>query len=115
MQSAINQPSQPFTVHETELGSGTLVREYATLSGQVFAVAWRGPVLPDLREWLGGYFQTFKLGAGLSRQTGRPGSPLTISRDGLVVNSMGRMRHFLGHAYAPGLVPNGVSIQDVLP
>ncbi len=115
MQAATNPPSGLFTVHESELGSGTIVREYATPSGQVFAVAWRGPVLPDLRTLLGSYFQTFKQETGLPRQTTRLGSPLSIERDGLVINSVGRMRNFFGHAYAPALVPSGITIKDVLP
>lgn len=115
MQAATKPPSGLYTIHETELGSGTIVREFATRSGQVFALAWRGPVLPDLRTLLGSYFQTFKDESGLSRQTGRLGSPLSIEHDGLVVNSMGRMRNFWGHAYVPALVPSGVTVNDVLP
>lgn len=115
MQAAAISPSGLYTIHETVLDSGTTVLEYATPSGQVFAVAWRGPVLPNLNTLLGGYFQTFHLETGLARQTSRLGTPVVIERDGLVLNSMGRMRNFLGHAYAPALVPSGVSIKDVLP
>lgn len=99
MQAAAISPSGLYTIHETVLDSGTTVLEYATPSGQVFAVAWRGPVeLPNLNTLLGGYFQTFHLETGLARQTSRLGTPVVIERDGLVLNSMGRMRNFLGHA-----------------
>lgn len=115
MLAASHALSAPYTVHSSELGSGTTVREFATLQGQVFAVAWSGPVLPDLSVLLGDYFPTFKAQAALARQRGRLGSPLAIAQDGLIVKSMGRMRNFYGHAYVPALVPNGVNIQDVLP
>src|SRR5665647_917035 len=106
--------SSLYTLHEVQLENGTIVREYATPAGQVFAVAWRGPVLPDLSALLGGYFNTFKAETDQARMTGRRGSPVNIERNGLVVRSNGRMRNFFGHAYAPDLVPTGVNIKDVL-
>lgn len=103
-----------FTVHQTQLESGTTVVEYATPAGLVFAVSWRGPVLPDLSALLGVYFNTFKLETDKARLAGRRGSALKIERDGLIVSSNGRMRNFFGYAYAPGLIPTGVDIKDVL-
>ena len=104
-----------FTVHQTRLESGTTVMEYATPAGLVFAVSWRGPVLPDLSALLGVYFNTFKLETDKVRFAGRRGSTLKIERDGLIVSSNCRMRNFFGYAYAPGLVPAGLDIKNVLP
>ena len=103
-----------YTLHEVQLENGTSVREYATPAGVVFAVTWRGPVLPDLSALLGGYFNTFKRETEQARLVGRRGSPVSMDRDGLVVSSNGRMRNFFGHAYAPALIPAGVNIKDVL-
>ena len=103
-----------YTLHEVVLENGTRVREYATAAGLVFAVAWDGPVLPDLSALLGGYFNTFKRETEQSRLVGRRGSPVSMDRDGLVVSSSGRMRNFFGHAYAPALIPAGVNVKDVL-
>ena len=103
-----------YTVHKSELDSGTTVREYATPEGVVFAVSWRGPVLPDLNALLGGYYQAFREQAQQARAAGRRGSPVTMESDALVVRSKGRMRNFFGSAYAPGLVPVDVNIKDVL-
>ena len=103
-----------YTQNEVQLETGTIVREYATPAGVVFAVSWQGPVLPDLSALLGQYFKTFKLEAELVRASGRRGGPLTIARTDLVVQSGGRMRDFFGHAYAPALVPAGVKVNDVL-
>ena len=47
-----------YTVNRTTLDSGTTVREYVDASGTVFAVSWSGPVLPDLKQLLGPYFDT---------------------------------------------------------
>ena len=103
-----------YTVEETQLENGTSVREYATPAGLVFAVAWQGPVLPDLSLLLGNYFNAFKLETDQARLLGRRGAPVDMSRDTLVVRSNGRMRNFFGHAYATDLVPSGVSVKDIL-
>lgn len=104
-----------YAVHERQLETGTLVREYATPAGLVFAVSWRGPVLPDLSELLGHYFSTFKTETVQARAAGKRGAPVNMELDDLVVRSNGRMRNFFGHAYVPGLIPAGVLINDVLP
>ena len=106
--------SSVYTLHEFRHENGTLIQEYASLAGVVFAVSWRGPVLPDLSVLLGGYFSTFKHEIEQARSRGRRGAPVNIERDDLVVSSNGRMRNFFGHAYAPALVPYGVDIKDVL-
>ncbi|WP_114973291.1 DUF2844 domain-containing protein [Rhodoferax ferrireducens] len=106
--------SSPYTLYEVLLENGTTVREYATPAGLVFAVTWRGPVLPDLNVLLGDYFKTFKVETDQMRQAGRRGSPVSIEGGGLVVRSNGRMRNFFGYAYVPDLVPAGVNIKDVL-
>lgn len=100
--------------HAIQLESGTTVHEYARADGLVFAVAWHGPVLPDLSALLGGYFTAFKFETDLGRERGRRGSPVRIARADLVVRSHGRMRNFFGHAYAPDLVPAGVDIHGAL-
>jgi hypothetical protein len=106
--------SNLYTLHEVQLENGTTVREYATPAGLVFAISWRGPVLPDLHALLGDYFSTFKLETDQARMAGRRGSPVNMESADLVVRSNGRMRNFFGHAYAPALIPVGVNIQDVL-
>ena len=35
-----------------------MVREYVNSSGTVFAIAWEGPWLPDLRQVLGDHFES---------------------------------------------------------
>ncbi|MDD5335722.1 MAG: DUF2844 domain-containing protein [Rhodoferax sp.] len=113
---AATPAAQPglYVLHEAVLENGTRVREYATPSGVVFAVTWRGPVLPDLSALLGDYFSTFKAETDSARLIGKRGSPVQLERADLVVRSGGRMRNFFGHAYAPALIPTGVNIKDVL-
>ena len=48
-----------YKLHEIQLPSGTQLREFAGLDGKVFAVAWNGPAVPDLRQTLGQYFDNY--------------------------------------------------------
>jgi Protein of unknown function (DUF2844) len=112
---ASTNASALYTVHTTVLDTGTTVQEYATPDGVVFAVAWQGPVLPRLDTLLGSYFAVFTTGVNATRSQRSVGTPLVLDSTQLVVRSSGRMGRFSGHAYAPSLVPGGVTIGDVFP
>jgi predicted lipoprotein len=103
-----------YTAHEVTLATGTVVREFATTDGTVFAVVWRGPVLPDLKSQLGSYAAIFENEAAQARLNGKRGGSIAVNLDGLVMSSGVRMRAFFGHAYLPALVPANLNIQDVL-
>src|SRR5882757_7984877 len=91
-----------YTVHEIETPTNTVVREYVSASGKVFAVSWSGPLLPDFRQTLGRYFDEYNRGASAPRVGRRY---LSIEGTDLVVNSHGHMRAFYGNAYVPSLLP----------
>ena len=103
--------SAAFTVHEITTSSGTVVREYLSPGDKVFAVSWRGPVIPDLRQMLGTYYGQYEQAAS----TPHAGSHrhFAIVQPGLVVQSSGRMRAFSGRAWAPGLLPHNFSTNDI--
>lgn len=107
-------PFVSIRTHEALLGSGTTVKEFATPQGRVFAVSWRGPVLPDFSALLGTHFPTFRQNAESVRDKGVRKSTLALNQDGLVMRSTGRMRAFEGFAYLPALVPDGVVIDELL-
>jgi hypothetical protein len=99
-----------YTVHEIETPANTVVREYVSASGKVFAVSWSGPLLPDFRQTLGRYFDEYNSGASAPRAGRRH---LSIERTDLVVNSHGHMRAFYGSAYVPSLLPPNFSVSDI--
>ena len=103
-----------YTVHQTVLPTGTVVREFASLSGQVFALSWKGPVLPDLSQFFGDYFAAFQETARQKRAAGVRGGALLVQQQDLVVVSRGRMGRFEGHAHVSALVPAGVNIEALL-
>ena len=99
-----------YTVHEIQTPAGTAVREYLSSTGTVFAVAWKGPVVPDLRQVLGQYFDAYANGTRVNK-SGH--SHLTIEQPGLFVQSRGHMRAFSGKAYIPGMLPAGVTVDEI--
>ena len=103
-------PAAKYTVHEIQTPFGTTLREYVSSAGTVFAVAWQGPVMPDLRQTLGIYFDRYTAAASGKHAGHRH---LAIREPGLVVQSNGRMRSFSGRAYLPQLLPQGVTVEEI--
>jgi len=100
-----------YEIHEMVTPQGTTVREFASRSGKVFAVAWKGPFKPDLRQTLGSYFETYR---AAPRAAGSTRSHASVVERDLVVHALGHMRSFSGLAYVPSLVPPGVSPNELL-
>ncbi len=103
--------SDLYTVHEMQTPSGTTIREFANAAGTVFAVTWRGPFPPNLRQTLGSYFQTYQT-APRAKHVGHAHD--IVEQPGLVVHASGHVRSFIGQAFVPQLVPAGVSIDQLL-
>ena len=105
------RPGTDFSIHELTLPSGTAVREYVSADGRVFAVAWRGPTLPDLKQIFGeDNLRTF-LAAPPEHHV--PRKSRSVRQPGLVVHSAGSGRFFTGFAYIPSLKPSAVREEDI--
>ncbi|WP_081070887.1 DUF2844 domain-containing protein [Burkholderia territorii] len=98
-----------FSVRETTLSSGTVVREYLDSNGTVFGVAWQGPVKPNLVDLLGSYFHQFSAGVREYRAAHGVRAPVAINSDTLVVRMGGHMGSFSGQAWLPSALPSGVT------
>ncbi|MBY0578647.1 MAG: DUF2844 domain-containing protein [Burkholderiales bacterium] len=97
-----------YTVSELKLPSGTVVREYAdSITGTVFGLSWQGPVIPNLKQILGTYFDAYlkAIPSGIG--------PVNVVTPNLVVRSSGHMRAFWGQAYLPSILPTGVPPSDI--
>jgi hypothetical protein len=99
-----------YRVHEIQLASGTVLREFATIGGNVFAVAWSGPAIPDLRQALGRYFDVYVTAVHAKQGTRRH---LQIEQSEFVMQSSGHMRAFSGRAYLPRALPPGTSADEI--
>ena len=98
-----------YTVHEMTLPSGTEVREYIA-GDKVFAIAWRGPVIPDLKQLMGPYFDTY---ISEARSNHNSHTHLAIRHPELVMHAAGHMRAYAGSAYIPSMLPEGVKAVDI--
>ena len=105
--------ARAYTLQEIHAPTGTVVREYVSSSGKVFAVAWQGPWPPDMRQILANYFTQFQQAAQVRANLHAGRSPLTISQPGLIIQSSGHMRSFAGRAYIPEMLPQGVSAEAI--
>ena len=116
MQGALMRIVQtgPFALHEIRSPSGTMIREYVNSSGTVFAVAWDGPWLPDLRQVLGDHFDRYQTAMQRRQGAARTGrGALVIDEAGIVVQMSGHPRAFTGRAYLPGHLPAGVQLASI--
>lgn len=101
-----------YSVHELRSPTGVVVREFATSSGRIFAVAWHGPWPPDLQHLLGTHFAEFQ--QAMKSPNGRAAhGPFTIQQGNLVVELGGHMRDFVGRAYLSDQVPAGVRAEEI--
>ena len=100
--------SDAYTLHEVQSSSGTTVREYVSSTGTVFAVAWQGPWLPNLRQILGTYFDQYQRTVQAAQGRRRARGSLAIDQPDLVVQMSGHPRAFSGRAYVPRLLPQSI-------
>ncbi len=102
-----------YTVHEIKGSSGTLVREYASADGHIFAIAWQGPFVPDLQQLLGQYFDQYSAALKANKATYVGRRPLNLQLPGLIVQMNGYMRAYHFRAYIPQQVPAGVKQEEL--
>jgi Protein of unknown function (DUF2844) len=100
-----------YTVSEITLPSGTVVREYVSAEGKVFAVTWKGMTPPDLQQTLGTYFEQYKAAAAAAPRQGH--HHRTVRNSDLVVSTSGHMRALRGAAYVPSLLPPNFPLNDI--
>ncbi len=78
----------------------------------VFGIAWNGMSRPDLTTLLGSYANAYRTALQQSPRT--PGHRFRqIKTDRVVVEKWGHMRNLQGRAYAPALIPQGVSVNEI--
>jgi len=100
-----------YTVQEIYSEADT-VREYVSSSGIVFGIAWNGLVYPDMTQLLGSYNGEYQ--KALKRTMRQKGSRhLRVKSQNIIVEKWGHMRDLHGRAYAPALMPPGVSVDEI--
>jgi hypothetical protein len=103
-------PGVDYDVHEIQTAAGTVIHEYVSAQGKVFAVSWRGPGLPDLGGLLGEY------SAQVAQAVTRPHynhHHLRIATPDVVMESDAYLRSRSGRAWVPALFPQNFSVKDI--
>jgi hypothetical protein len=101
-----------YAVDEIRAPEGTVVKEFVSPEGKVFAVAWHGQFPPQMQQILGAYFQQYT--AALQAQQKHYGHPpLDIETPSLVVQTGGHMRAYAGRAYLPDSLPPGLTADQI--
>lgn len=104
-------PAVGYTVSAITLPTGTVVNEYISAAGKVFAVTWKGPSVPNLQQTLGSYFSAFQA-AGATPHGGNH-HQLRVQQADFVMQTGGHMRAWRGTAYVPSLLPPNFSLDDI--
>jgi len=99
-----------YTVHEITAPGNTVIKEYVSPAGKVFAVTWHGQFIPNMQQLLGTYFEQYAQAAKTQRESRVGRRPLNIQQPGLVFQNGGHMRSYYGRAYVPDMVPQGVNV-----
>lgn len=105
--------AQAYAVHEMNTPTGLIIRQYVSPQGKVFGISWRGPVAPNLRQLLGGYFQQVSEAAQAQRKGRVMRGPMFVQQPGVVFQQAGHMRSYFGRAYVPEMLPQGVGPEAV--
>jgi hypothetical protein len=98
---------------ETTDANQIRVRQYVGPSGQVYAVSWDGPAMPDVAALLGTWFDRYRQGASAALSTANSLHSSRVDGSDLVVETAVRLRHFSGRAWLPDALPAGVAATDI--
>jgi hypothetical protein len=104
-----------FTIHEIHPATGTVIREYVSPAGKVFAVSWRGAWPPDMRQLLGSYFPQYQeaIQAEASAHPNPGRRAVQIVQPEFVFQHGGHPKFFTGKAYLPQMLPAGVKAEAI--
>lgn len=96
-----------FTITTKEDPPQLTIREYLSDSGVVFGLAWQGARHPNTLRLLGAY----AIAPGTPLRPGSVQQPRFSRRitDQVVLEAGGHIGDFWGRAYAPALLPDGLS------
>jgi hypothetical protein len=119
--SALSRPGMGYTREQITLPGGGTAVEFVDGSGNVFAISWSAPVIPDLSVLLGSYKADFDSAqiAARDQHAGygarRVRSPGTFQADNgeWVVFSTGHLRSFYGYSYLRSRLPAGFSLAEL--
>jgi len=103
-------PMVEYDLHEIRTESGTVIHEYVSPQGKVFAVSWHGPGRPDLAQLLGSY--SAQLAQAAPRTHYNHHHFRVVSPDA-VLESDFHLRTLSGRAWVPALLPQSFASSNI--
>ena len=104
-------PFVDYDIHEIQTPTGTVIHEYVSAQGKVFAVSWNGPGLPDLQQLLGSY--AARLAQAQTRGPRYNHHHLRIETPDAVMQFDAYLRSRSGRAWVPALFPQSMAPKDI--
>ncbi|OOG54825.1 DUF2844 domain-containing protein [Polaromonas sp. C04] len=101
-----------FTRHQITLPAGGSAVEFVDASGNVFAVSWAAPIMPDLSVLLGSYKASLDT-AQQAPHTLRSPRLLQADDGDWVLVSTGHLRAYSGYSYLRSRLPAGFDLQEL--
>jgi Protein of unknown function (DUF2844) len=101
------------TIYEIKDPNGTLVREYVSPDGRVFAIAWEGHFVPEMEHFLGALFQQYSTAVHAEHAKHGWRQPLNIHSPTLTFEAGGHMGWYYGRAYVQSNLPNGFPSEEI--
>lgn len=102
-----------YTVHEITAPGNTVIKEYVSPAGKVFAIVWHGQFVPNMQQLLGSYYKQFSDAAAAKRESHLRQRGLNVQQSDLVIQNGGHPRAYFGKAYVPSMFPQGVTMDGI--
>jgi Protein of unknown function (DUF2844) len=106
-------PQSGCTIYEIKDGNGTLIREYVSPTGRVFAIAWEGHFVPEMEHFLGSLFQEYSTAIYAGHPSHGWRQSVLIYTPTLTFENGGHLGWYFGRAYVPSNVPNTFRVEDI--
>ena len=108
-----SRSSYDSTIYEIKDPNGTVIREFVSPKGRIFAVAWEGRFVPEMKFLLGGLFQDYARAVHSEHPNHGWRQPLFIHTPTLAFESLGHMGWYYGRAYVAAEIPNGFPMEQI--
>jgi len=105
--------AQAYSVHEMRTANNSVIREYVSPQGKVFAVSYQGQFLGEANSLLAGYAQQIGAALKTTRNGQHRGGPVHVTLPGVIYHATGHMRSYVVYAYLTDSVPQGVNLGEL--
>ena len=105
--------SDGYTIYEIVDQNETMVREFVSPSGVVFAISWEGRFVPQLQDLLGTSFARYAVMLQQEKTMHPERAPLNIHEPQLAFENGGHMGWYYGRAYLPQGIPRGIDARVI--